>query len=324
MVKKLLMAGILLSAIGVGFTGCSVEFGKMDYKDYVKEMEELDNENYEDKLYSEGEHDKEIKLERILEIKEDVSNIDGIDISLNSGMVIIQESDGNEIEVLGNGLKKDLTSNLKNKTLNIEENKIGFTLNKNIKANLIDLVKGTELQINIPKSFNKDINIKIGVGGVAIDKANIKNLKIDIGTGVIFNNKGIKLEKVDVNVGMGLTALFIEEAKNININQEIGGVCLNLKEMNGDISVKNKMGQVDIAYLNGKPYVKSEIKVGEKNMTRVEGNGKGSIYGKVNVGELSINKVSIEEFQKRQAAGFFDDFLEKIDNMESMIIENTR
>lgn len=324
MVKRLLMAGVLISAMGVGFTGCGVEFGKMDYKEYVKEMEELDSENYEDKLYSEVEHNKEVKLEKILEIKEDVNNIDGINISLNSGMVIIQESDGNEIEVLGNGLKKDLTSNLKNKILNIEENKIGFTLNKNIKANLVDLVKGTELQINIPKNFNKDINIKIGIGGVAIDKADIKNLKMNIGTGAVFNNQAIKLEKVDVNIGMGLTALFIEEAKNINVKQEVGGISLSLKESTGGITAENKIGEVYIDYLNGDPNIRPEIRLGEQNAIWKDGKTEGTIYAKLNIGGLTIKKASVEEFQKRQAMSFFDDFLERVDYMESMIIENNR
>ncbi|WP_297631497.1 hypothetical protein [uncultured Clostridium sp.] len=302
MVKKLVLAGTLVLAIGLGFTGCDVEFGKMDYKDYV---EEVVSDDYEENSWS------QIKNEAgIIQVNESIENIDDINIDLAIGLVNIQEGNEDKVQVLVNGEKDKIVSNLKNKKLDIKS-----------KGKSVISVKGKnniavpEVQISIPKNFNKNINVKVGVGGVGLDCSNIKNLDINVGTGAILNNRAMNIEKLNTNMGIGIVDILINEASNVNIDQEIGGIFLTLKEMNGDITVENKMGSVDIAYLNGKPYVKSEVKVGEKNMTRVEGNGKGSIHGKVNVGELNINKTSIEKIQARNSMDFFEEIMGEVKEM---------
>ncbi|MGL5414530.1 MAG: hypothetical protein ACRDAU_02585 [Clostridium sp.] len=285
MVKKL---GVILGMTMIlGLTGCSVKFGKMDYSE----------RNYDIKttLIKVEESNKEIAFS----MNEEKDSIDKINIKMKSGIVTFSESKGNKVIVNVIGDKEFLDTKFEKKILEINDTYsiVGESFDDIAHLSNDDL--GTIINIELPKDFNKNIDIKIGVGFVSLDEVSINEGNISIGIGGILNKELFKVNKLNASVKAGAIDLFIAEGKDIKTNQEMGSTRVIVENANGEIEVENKIGENLIEYLNGNPKCSGTIKIGEKIINE-NGGDTGKIKSKLKIGQNTIKKIKKETIEERR------------------------
>ncbi|MGL4850111.1 MAG: hypothetical protein ACRC28_14515 [Clostridium sp.] len=298
MVKKL---GVILGVTMIlGLTGCSVKFGKMDYSE----------RNY-DVAVSEIGTKKEQGKEIAFSMNEEKGNVDKINIKMKSGIVTFNESKTDKIVVNVMGEKKFLETKFENKVLEINDtwNIVGVEWGHI--TNLVNDNLGTVINIELPKGFNKDIDIKMGIGVVILDKVQINEGNISIGVGGILNKELIEINKLDASVKVGAIDLFIANGKDIKTNQETGSTRIILENASGEIEVENKIGEIVIGYLNGMPKCSGSIKLGEKIINENDGD-KGKIKSSLNIGQNTIRKINKEKIEERKREYLYDVEIENI------------
>ncbi|WP_288478590.1 hypothetical protein [uncultured Clostridium sp.] len=281
MIKKILSV-IFIGILAFGITGCDVKFGSMKYEDYdIEDSGEIVNLSNKSK-------DKEISLD----LKEDVKNINSIDIKMDSGSIEFKSGDVNSIEVIAKGNKESIKSDIKNGKLIIE----------NREKKMSDISVETEITVTIPKNFNKDINVSIGVGVAIFKDISLNKLDLYNGVGLIVINKEVSSTEINISQGVGGIFVVMDKTSNINISQEVGQILFYTKEINNKIDIENKIGDLKIGYLKGNnPKINSKIRLGKENKyIKQDGNvsEKGDIKARVNIGNLEIRTMSKEEFEE--------------------------
>lgn len=281
MIKKILSV-IFIGILAFGITGCDVKFGSMKYEDYdIEYSGEIVNLSNKSK-------DKEISLD----LKEDVKNINSIDIKMDSGSIEFKSGDVNAIEVIAKGNKESIKSDIKNGKLIIE----------NREKKMSDISVETEITVTIPKNFNKDINVSIGVGVAIFKDISLNKLDLYNGVGLTVINKEVSSTEINISQGVGGIFVVMDKTNNINVSQEVGQILFYTKEINNKIDIENKIGDLTIGYLKGNnPKINSKIRLGKENKyIKQDGNvsEKGDIKSRVNIGNLEIRTMSKEEFEE--------------------------
>ena len=232
--------------------------------------------------------DKEISLD----LKEDVKNINSIDIKMDSGSIEFKSGDVNAIEVIAKGNKESIKSDIKNGKLIIE----------NREKKMSDISVETEITVTIPKNFNKDINVSIGVGVAIFKDISLNKLDLYNGVGLTVINKEVSSTEINISQGVGGIFVVMDKTSNINISQEVGQILFYTKEINNKIDIESKIGDLKIGYLKGNnPKINSKIRLGKENKyIKQDGNvsEKGDIKARVNIGNLEIRTMSKEEFEE--------------------------
>lgn len=281
MIKKILSV-IFIGILAFGITGCDVKFGSMKYEDYdIEYSGEIVNLSNKSK-------DKEISLD----LKEDVKNINSIDIKMDSGSIEFKSGDVNAIEVIAKGNKESIKSDIKNGKLIIE----------NREKKMSDISVETEITVTIPKNFNKDINVSIGVGVAIFKDISLNKLDLYNGVGLTVINKEVSSTEINISQGVGGIFVVMDKTNNINVSQEVGQILFYTKEINNKIDIESKIGDLKIGYLKGNnPKINSKIRLGKENKyIKQDGNvsEKGDIKARVNIGNLEIRTMSKEEFEE--------------------------
>lgn len=281
MIKKILSV-IFIGILAFGITGCDVKFGSMKYEDYdIEYSGEIVNLSNKSK-------DKEISLD----LKEDVKNINSIDIKMDSGSIEFKSGDVNAIEVIAKGNKESIKSDIKNGKLIIE----------NREKKMSDISVETEITVTIPKNFNKDINVSIGVGVAIFKDISLNKLDLYNGVGLTVINKEVSSTEINISQGVGGIFVVMDKTNNINVSQEVGQILFYTKEINNKIDIESKIGDLKIGYLKGNnPKINSKIRLGKENKyIKQDGNvsEKGDIKARVNIGNVEIRTMSKEEFEE--------------------------
>ncbi|WP_317311955.1 hypothetical protein [Clostridium thermobutyricum] len=281
MIKKILSV-IFIGILAFGITGCDVKFGSMKYEDYnIEYSGEIVNLSNKSK-------DKEISLD----LKEDVKNINSIDIKMDSGSIEFKSGDVNAIEVIAKGNKEFIKSDIKNGKLIIE----------NREKKMSDISVETEITVTIPKNFNKDINVSIGVGVAIFKDISLNKLDLYNGVGLTVINKEVSSTEINISQGVGGIFVVMDKTNNINVSQEVGPILFYTKEINNKIDIESKIGDLKIGYLKGNnPKINSKIRLGKENKyIKQDGNvsEKGDIKARVNIGNVEIRTMSKEEFEE--------------------------
>jgi DUF4097 and DUF4098 domain-containing protein YvlB len=306
MKKKLFIIVPTLFLTATLLVGCNVEFG---VKSRPKNNSSVNFNS--DKLFNNFGNDFLNNLNNIGNIydgfndnnndnlttyEEDISEtipmegIKDIDISVHASNLTINSVDSSDFTIICKG-----SSSFVNKTtiekngdiLNIKEHSVG----SNINFNLINGTTSRQVTINIPKSFNKDINLNCGVGNVSINGINTDKLNIDGGAGNL-TLKDIVFQNLDLTQGLGNTDIDLsKKCGDMNIKGGLGNLSIKFAEVGGDLNYDGGMGETVISIPNKSP-VKINTSTG---LGSIDINAKTSgedIYTfdlNIGVGRLTVN-----------------------------------
>lgn len=205
---------------------------------------------------------KELKFDNI----DDINNIK-TDFSI-SDLTITENNDDNiKVIIKSNRNLKDkkyINAEVNSNTLTIED------INQKTNKNIFNMLKGhfLEVEIQIPKSYNRDIEINNNVGNITFDSdLNLNNLYIDLKTGDINGTEKINSKKITINNKVGDIDFDYLDSENIvikgktgdiNIEEfigkgivesQIGDITCHIDNLNGDFHIKSKVGDVEL-YIN--------------------------------------------------------------------------
>lgn len=217
----------------------------------------------------------------ILEQKEfDSSLVEKITVNVKSSDVHIVESNTNQIEVKISGNKKEeYQVELVHGELRIAKKGgnyfcIGFCYTD------------YEIEIKLPQSYQKDINIKTASGGIEIDSNLTSDLKISTISGDIeikeIGNASIKTTSGDIDIlkanDLKLVStsgdIEIDSCKNIDIVTTSGDISIDLLELSKNGKIKTVSGDIEIERTNG-IYVETKTVSGD---TQIRNNNRTSQY----------------------------------------------
>lgn len=229
---------------------------------------------FNEKFYNGNNEDGFVVLENNEEIqtieKEYNSNFKKILIDVNVGEIKIESYDGLKIKVKCKIPKKSFG--------NYKVNENGENLE--IYASVAD-----EMLIQVPKNIFLSGDIKLGIGDLTVE--NLKDLKIQLGTGNLSGKNLENIEKISLNLG----DLNLKNIKNIDkITLGTGQGDIELVEQNRDFSIENHLGDLSLKITNNfQGNIDSKVNLGDsnsRNLNLVGQKYKGQIT--VDIGELSI------------------------------------
>lgn len=217
-------------------------------------------------------------------ISEDITNINKLDISIDVSNVKINYYDGQNVEILGTLSKysRGIKTEKKSSTLIIvEESKNNKNLTKDNSSNLT---------INIPKSFKENFELNFGVGQCEINDLELKDVKISNGVGELTLNE-ISFDKIDLSSGVGETTLETsKKTGNIDIKGGIGETNISLGDINGDLKFDGGMGSTTIKVPENAPIkISSTAGLGEARIkAKTSNEGKYTFSINVGIGEVEV------------------------------------
>lgn len=188
--------------------------------------------------------------------KEEYSNVEKIEIDAISSSIIIEE--GSTFEVTATNVNKSFSSNLKNKTLKIEENNNFLNLNKT----------NGKIVITVPTNTILD------------------ELSIDTGAGK-FTINNIKAREFDLSHGAGLLEITDSAFYETDIDGGAGKITITNTTLN-NLELDSGVGQVDIeAFITGNSQI--SCGVGELNLKLLGNEEEYSIRTEKGIGTIKIN-----------------------------------
>lgn len=217
-------------------------------------------------------------------ISEDITKINKLDIKIDVSNVKINYYDGQNVEISGRLSKysRGVRIEKKSDTLSIiEESKNNKNLTKDTSSNLT---------IDIPRSFKGNFELNFGVGQCEINDLELKDVKIQNGVGELTLNE-ISFEKIDLNSGVGETTLETsKKTGNINIKGGIGQTNISLGDINGDLKFDGGMGSTTIKVPENAPIkITSTSGLGEARIkAKTSNEGKYNFDISVGIGEVEV------------------------------------
>ena len=263
--KKIInvILAITLTAL---LSGCGIKFG----------IESRNNNDVEDLNYTSEE----------VNISESINGITTLDISIDVSNTKINYYDGSDIEISGRlskyskGVKIEKSSD---KINIIEESKKtnNFSINEDYGSNLL---------INIPKSFNGDIELTFGVGEFEVNDLVLNTFTVKSGVGELTLNE-ISFNKLDLESGVGLTTLKTnQKTGEINVKGGIGETNITLGDINGNLTFDGGMGSASIKVPVDAPInINTNAGLGEARINaKTSNNTKYEFDIKVGIGEVEV------------------------------------
>ncbi|WP_409343793.1 DUF4097 family beta strand repeat-containing protein [Paenibacillus sp. MBLB4367] len=112
---------------------------------------------------------------------------------------------------------------------------------------LFDLINGelrSKLEITVPETLYRTIQVKSNVGSVRIESLQAQTVKITTDVGAVSVN-GLKSESLKVSTETG--AMNIKDVSGaVALEGGIGAINLWLKELNGNVSIKSDVGAIGV------------------------------------------------------------------------------
>ncbi|MFR1708724.1 MAG: DUF4097 family beta strand repeat-containing protein [Clostridium sp.] len=228
--------------------------------------------------------------------KEDISKtipmdgIENVNISIDASNLTINAIDGSDFTITCTGsssiVNKTTIENTGN-TLNIKEHSV----DSNINLKFLNGSNSREVVINIPKSFDKDINLSCGAGNVSITKINSKKLTIDGGAGNL-TLKDISFSDLDLTQGLGNANINLSaKSGDMNINGGLGNLTINFAEVGGNLNYDGGMGETVISIPNNSPVkINTSTGVGSIDINaKTSGEDIYTFDLNIGVGSLTVN-----------------------------------
>lgn len=208
-----------------------------------------------------------------------------IDIEITGGEIELAGYDGDEVTI-------SVKSNLENDIINLSKSKETIKVDDNINIG-IDL-SGNNIQreiiINIPYSFNGDIEFKYGAGKVEVEGINCDTIDIDGGAGELKVND-ILFNKLYFSAGVGKSDIeLLRKCGEIYIDGGVGAVEISLAEVGGNLSYDGGVGSAKIKVPENSPvYFNTSSGLGRTNINAITSSEKTYEFDiDVGIGEVNI------------------------------------
>ena len=173
----------------------------------------------------------------------DIEKFKHINVDINQGDVELIESKDNNIYIT---LKAN--KNIKNKdylNLNEDTNTLDITSKKGSKIHFVNNTN-IKIEIQIPKSYNKNISIETDVGDIIANKdLNLNNLNITSDVGDIELNKNIKCKKFNIVNDTGDIDIRSIDGSG-SIKSDVGDIECNIEGLNQDIDITSDIGDIEL------------------------------------------------------------------------------
>ena len=173
----------------------------------------------------------------------DAEKFKDINIDVNQGEIELLESKDNNIYI---ALKSN--KNMKNTDyLNLDDNtdKLDITSKKGSKIHFLNNT-GIKIEIQIPKSYNKNISIETDAGDVIANKdLNLNNLNITSNVGDGELNKNIKCKKFNIVNDTGDVDITSIDGSG-SITSDVGDIDCNIEGLNQDIDITSDIGDIEL------------------------------------------------------------------------------
>ncbi len=219
-----------------------------------------------------------------------MKNIEDIDIEIHASNVNINSVDSSDFTITCRGSSSFVdktTIDVIGNTLNIKEHGI----NSSINLGFFNKSTSREIIINVPKDFNKDLELHGGAGNISINGININKLKVEGGAGNL-TLKDIVFQELKLEQGVGNTTIDLSsKCGDIDIDGGVGNLSITFVEVGGDLTYDGGVGKTVISIPNNSP-VKLDTSTG---IGSIDINAKTSgedIYTfdlNVGVGNLIVN-----------------------------------
>lgn len=264
---KIIMALTLTASI---FTGCGIKFGV-----------ESRNNNWFKKSFNNSQEDSSSKN---VNISESIEGITKLDIRIDVSNVDIKYYDGTNLEISGRLSKYS-------KGVNVERKSNKFIIKEEYNQNKnINVDNSSDLQINIPRSFNGDLEIDFGVGECEVEDLEVNNISITTGVGELSLDE-ISFNKLDLESGVGEVSLETKKKTgDIKIEGGVGEIYVSLGDINGNLKLEGGLGSATIKVPVDAPInITSDSGLGSANINAKTSNeAKFNFDIKMGIGEVEI------------------------------------
>ncbi|MDV4151457.1 DUF4097 family beta strand repeat-containing protein [Clostridium sp. AL.422] len=219
-----------------------------------------------------------------VDISEDMNEISKLDISISVSNVKINYYDGSDIKISGNlskyskGIKTERKSD---KLIIIEESEKTIKVMDNSKS---------DLTIDVPRSFNGDLDLDLGVGEYEINDLVLNNVDIENGVGDLTLNE-ISFNELDLESGVGNTTLETsKKTGEISIKGGIGETNVSLGDINGNLKFEGGVGSARIRVPDNAPInITSSSGLGDaKIKAKTSGDAKYTFDLEVGIGDVEV------------------------------------
>ena len=194
----------------------------------------------------------------------DLNNINDINFNLDVDDITFMDSSDEKIKIVEK-CNKELSEN-ERLQIKHQNNKIDIYRNSKLNINRLDKSFRRELIVYLPKSYNKNINVKLSVGDLDFTSdLNLNTLKIYLTTGDIDIDNNIK-------------------CKSFILEGNTGDASINSLSSN-EYGISFNTGNIEISSLSGKGYINTTTGDLRCNIFYITGNSDFSS----SVGDITLN-----------------------------------
>lgn len=207
----------------------------------------------------------------------------GVYINTSASNIYVKKSNNSDFRLIIYGNKEQTIVNTDNNTLVIEIEEKSKFLNFNIQV--------SKVEIYLPESFNKKIDINNNYGDIQIDEFLNSEIKINEDCGDVSVLGG---NKVDIANNLG--NIVLNKANQANIKQSAGDVVIGTVN---DINIENNYGDVKIDKVT--EHLKIEEDCGDVDIDSITLNQNSDISN--NCGDIKINSTNEIYFDAKTSLG---------------------
>lgn len=257
---KKILAAIMVGVLAIGVVGCDVEIGSRKRNGGNRSGESI-NESIS------------------------ISDTKKVNIELGASEAKIYYYEGDNIEVtgvLGSFTEEVIVENRGTESYVTEKSS-----SRNLNFNDNDVSK---LEIKIPKKYEGNMRLSLGVGKCNVDNISVSDWKIESGVGTLVVNN-CTFDKLDLDCGVGNVDIKTSgKTGDIDIDGGVGNVTLILEEVGGDLEYDGGMGNTTIKIPENSPVrIDSESGLGKSKITaRTSNEGTYKFDLNMGVGNLEV------------------------------------
>ena len=174
---------------------------------------------------------------------DDMDQLKNISVDMSQGKVELTESEDDNIYIIFKS-NKDIDSE---KYLEVDKSSSALDI-KTVQKSKIHFTNNTSMgiELQIPKSYNQDLNIVTDVGDVKVrEELNLKNLSVNTDVGDIKLDKDIKCDLYEIKTDTGDIKISSIDGKG-SIESDIGDIKCGIDGIRGDIDIVSNIGDVDL------------------------------------------------------------------------------